>query len=65
MFPFCFEWEWSIGYLIFFGLLYMALAIIGCGLTYCLVTTWLRLPSSEEPSESPPELSYRSKYSQY
>ncbi|MBN1907728.1 MAG: hypothetical protein JW927_21820 [Deltaproteobacteria bacterium] len=41
MTPFSFEWQWNIEYLIFFGLLYLALAIIGCGTLYALVKTWL------------------------
>ena len=65
MTPFSFEWQWSIEYLIFMGLLYVALTVIGCGLVYCLAKTWLDLPPKEEPSDSHPEISYRSRYSEY
>lgn len=41
MTPLSFEWHWNIEYLIFFGLLYLALTIIGCGTLYALVKTWL------------------------
>ena len=36
MTPFSFEWQWNIEYIIFMGLLYIALAVIGCGLLYVL-----------------------------
>ncbi len=66
MTPFSFEWQWNIEYIIFMGLLYIALAVIGCGLLYVLVKTWLDLPTKEEkPDEAPPEISYRSRYSDY
>jgi hypothetical protein len=28
MFPFCFEWAWDVGHLLFMGLLYMVLGAI-------------------------------------
>jgi hypothetical protein len=65
MTPFSFEWQWNVEYLIFFGLLYIALTIIGCGLVYSLVKTWLNLPVKEKPEDAPPEISYRTKYSEY
>ncbi len=65
MTPFSFEWQWNHEYAIFFGLLYIALTVIGCGLIYCLVKTWLNLSAPEEPDVAPPEISYRSRYSQY
>jgi len=43
MTPFSFEWQWNIEYLIFMGLLYLALAIIGCGLTFVGIKTVLQL----------------------
>jgi hypothetical protein len=64
MTPFSFEWQWNVEYLIFFGLLYIALTIIGCGLVYCLIKTWLHLPLTEEPGAQP-EISYRARYSEY
>jgi len=48
MTPFSFEWQWNVEYLIFFGLLYTALIIIGCGLVYCIIKTWINLPLKEE-----------------
>lgn len=43
MFPFCFEWSWTSDYFIFFGLLYLALSVIGCGLTFVVVKTFLQI----------------------
>jgi hypothetical protein len=43
MTPFSFEWKWAIDYFIFMGLLYLALAIIGGGLTFVLIKTVLQL----------------------
>ena len=37
MFPFCFEWIWDLGHLVFFGGLWYALGIIGIGMTYCII----------------------------
>jgi len=64
MTPFSFEWQWNVEYLIFFGLLYVALAIIGFGLVYSFIKTWLNLTSTEEQS-TPPEISYRARYPEY
>jgi len=64
MTPFSFEWQWNVEYLIFFGLLYVALAIIGCGLVYSFIKTWLNLTSTEEQG-APPEISYRARYPEY
>ena len=64
MTPFSFEWQWNVEYLVFFGLLYIALTIIGCGLVYCLIKTWLNLPLTEEDGARP-EISYRARYSEY
>jgi hypothetical protein len=64
MTPFSFEWQWNADYFIFMGLLYIALAVIGCGLVYCLAKTWLSL--GEGPgSGAPKEISYRKKYPRY
>ena len=65
MTPFSFEWLWDIEYFIFMGLLYLALTVIGCGLVYCLVKTWLDHSVTQEQVEPPEELSYRSRYSEY
>jgi len=43
MFPFCFEWAWDPGHLIFMGLLYLVLAVIVFGLIYAFIKTWLKL----------------------
>ncbi len=64
MTPFSFEWQWNVEYIIFFGLLYIALTIIGCGLVYCFVKTWLNLSLTEEHGARP-EISYRARYSEY
>ncbi|NLD35756.1 MAG: hypothetical protein GX654_02700 [Desulfatiglans sp.] len=48
MTPFSFEWQWNIEYLIFFGLLYLALTIIGCGTLYALIKTWLDLEKDKK-----------------
>jgi hypothetical protein len=43
MTPFSFEWQWNIEYLIFFGLLYIALIIIVAGLHAVGIKTILQL----------------------
>jgi hypothetical protein len=43
MTPFSFEWQWNIEYILFFGLLYIALGIIGIGLTVAAIKTALQL----------------------
>lgn len=43
MTPFSFEWQWNIGYLIFFGFLYLILFIVGLGLTWAGIKTFLQL----------------------
>jgi hypothetical protein len=54
MTPFSFEWQWNIGYLIFMGLLYLALGIIGTGLIYAFIKTWIELSDKED--KKPPEI---------
>ncbi len=39
MLPFLFEWQWDLGHFIFFGLFYLALAVVGGGLGYCMFMT--------------------------
>ncbi len=63
MTPLSFEWQWNADYLIFMGLLYLALVILGCGLIYAYVKTWLDIDKKEE--DLPPKIPYRSKYSEY
>ncbi|MBW1682905.1 MAG: hypothetical protein JRF59_14140 [Deltaproteobacteria bacterium] len=43
MTPFSFEWQWNIDYLLFMGLLYLALTIVGCGVGFALLKTVLQL----------------------
>ena len=65
MTPLSFEWQWNIEYLIFMGLLYLALSVVGCGLVYTFLKTFLDLGHSDKSDEIPPELTYRSRYSNY
>lgn len=65
MTPFSFEWQWNIEYFIFMGLLYLALAIVGCGLVYTILKTWLDLDLGKKSDRNPPAISYRSRYSKY
>jgi len=65
MTPLSFEWKWIADYFIFMGLLYLALTIVGCGIVYCLIRTWLDLHYDESPTETPAEIAYRSRYSEY
>lgn len=37
MFPFCFEWAWDVGHIVFMGGLWYALSIMGAGMTYCII----------------------------
>ena len=39
MLPFVFEWHWDAGRLLFMGILYMILGIIGLGLNFVLLKT--------------------------
>ena len=65
MTPLSFEWQWNADYFIFMGFLYLALAFMGCGIIYSFIRTWLDLREKEGEEETPPEISYRSKYSEY
>ena len=65
MTPFSFEWQWNIEYFIFMGLLYLALAIVGCGLGYVILKTWLDLDPGKKSGPPPPAISYRTRYSKY
>ena len=47
------------------GLLYLALAIIGCGLAFAWIKTWFDLDMERGPEGAPEKLSYRSKYGNY
>lgn len=67
MTPFSFEWQWNIEYLIFMGLLYVALAIVGCGLVIAYIKTWINIDSKEAPEDGLPSdmASPRSNYSEF
>ena len=43
MTPFSFEWQWNVEYIVFFGFLYLALAIVGTGLTVVGIKTLLQI----------------------
>jgi len=64
MTPLSFEWKWAADYFIFMGLLYLALAVIGCGLVYVWVRTWLDL-DGEKGEKPSPQIGSREKYTQY
>jgi hypothetical protein len=63
MTPFSFEWTWNIDYFIFMGFLYLVLIIVGCGLIYTFLKSWLDI--RQESEKLPPEISHRSHYSKY
>jgi len=65
MTPFSFEWQWNIDYFIFMGLLYLALVIVGGGLAFAYIKTWLDIDAEKPPEEGPPEISSRSRYSEF
>ncbi len=65
MTPLSFEWKWAADYFIFMGLLYLALAIVVCGLVYVYVRTWLDLYRKEKGEEPVPEIPSRLKYTRY
>ena len=48
MFPFCFEWTWDAGRIIFMGLLYLVLGAISLGLLYTLAMTWLKFTGRDK-----------------
>ena len=37
MFPFCFEWAWDMGHMVFMGGLWYALSIIGAGMAFAII----------------------------
>ena len=63
MTPLSFEWQWNIEYLIFMGLLYLALMIIGAGLIYVYIKTWV--DQSDEEGKPATRITSRSKYADY
>ena len=65
MTPLSFEWLWNLEYFIFMGFLYLALFVVGCGLLFVYIRTWLHLHEEEKQEAKGTEISSRSKYSQY
>jgi hypothetical protein len=65
MTPFSFEWQWNIDYAVFMGFLYLALAVVACGLVVTVIKTLMHLHEEDQPETEPPEIPYRSKYSEY
>jgi len=43
MTPFSFEWTWNVEYIIFFGLLYTALSIVGCCVAVAAIKTVIQV----------------------
>ena len=43
MLPICFEWVWNVEYIIFFGLLYTALTIVGTCVVIAVVKTVMQV----------------------
>jgi hypothetical protein len=43
MFPFSFEWHWDLGHMVFHGALWYALGILGLGLSYAAIKSFLDL----------------------
>ena len=65
MTPFSFEWQWNMDYAVFMGFLYLALAVVACGLIVALLKTLMHLHEEEASEGEQPEIPYRSKYSEY
>ena len=66
MTPLSFEWQWNIDYGVFMGFLYLALGIVGVGLIVAYVRTWIRMHEEDKAeTRQPPEITSRSKYSEY
>jgi hypothetical protein len=61
MTPLSFEWKWAADYFVFMGLLYLAIIIIGCGLAYTYIKSWLEC----EHGTTPPKIETRTRYSKY
>ena len=65
MTPFSFEWQWNVEYFIFFGLLYIALTIVGCGIIYTFIRSWFDVMQDKEESSSSSTIDQRIKYTDY
>jgi len=51
MLPIAFEWQWNIDHGVFFGLFYLALTVVGMGITAALAMTFYDLYSGKEPHD--------------
>jgi len=51
--------------LIFFGLLYLALAIVGCGTIYAFIKSWIDLMKEKKEDSSAQKIDRRLKYTDY
>ncbi len=66
MTPLSFEWQWNVEYLIFFGLLYLALTIVGCGTIYAFIKSWFDLIKDNKNEKSQNRIvGQRIKYTDY
>ena len=65
MTPLSFEWQWNIDYGIFMGFLYLALGIVGVGLIVAYIKTWIHMHEEDKSETQRPEITSRSKYSEY
>ncbi len=66
MTPLSFEWQWTTDYFLFMGLLYLALAVVGCGLAVAYLRTWLHMHKKEKgEQQAGPDIPSRAKYQQY
>ena len=65
MTPLSFEWLWNLEYFIFMGFLYLALAIVVCGLIVAYIKTWVHIHQEDKSEASSPKITSRSKYSEY
>jgi len=65
MTPLSFEWQWNADYFIFMGLLYLALGVVGGGLIFVYIKSWLDVEKAGKPEAGAHDMPYRSKYSEY
>ena len=65
MTPLSFEWQWTPDYFLFMGLLYLALIVVGCGLAFAYVRTWLDLWREKKEGGAASQPASRSRYSEY
>ena len=65
MTPISFEWQWNVEYFIFFGLLYLALTIVGGTAAVAFIKTWLDLMKEKNEESELPKIEKRLKYTDY